>query len=115
MKDFNSSKMRFFAIAALFIWIKSYVIYLVEFNLDIHNILQHFLLLINPISSTLIFLSIALFDRGKRVGAYILTGNIFRRVLLYANVLYYRFNKNFITLHVLSQTINIESMVGYSS
>ena len=112
MKDFNSSKMRFFAIAALFIWIKSYVIYLVEFNLDIQNILQHFLLLINPISSTLIFLSIALFARGKRVGAYILTVHIFMSFLLYANVVYYRFNTDFITLPVLTQTSNFASLGG---
>src|SRR5690625_1633087 len=112
MKDFNSSKMRFFAIAALFIWIKSYVIYLVEFNLDIQNILQHFLLLINPISSTLIFLSIALFARGKRVGAYILTVHIFMSFLLYANVVFYRFNTDFITLPVLTQTSNFSSLGG---
>src|SRR5699024_10250620 len=112
MKDFISSKMRFFAFAALFIWIKSYVIYLVEFNLDIQNILQHFLLLINPISSTLIFLSIALFARGKRVGAYILTVHIFMSFLLYANVVYYRFNTDFITLPVLTQTSNFASLGG---
>src|SRR5699024_4849982 len=137
MKDFNSSKMRFFAIAALFIWLKSYVIYLVEFNLDIQNILHHFLLLINTISSTLIFLSIALFAtaklfglsfltvhifmsflffslfaRGNRVGAYILTVHIFISFLLYANVVYYRFNTDFITLPVLTQTSNFASLGG---
>lgn len=112
MKDFNSSKMRFFAIAALFIWIKSYVIYLVEFNLDIQNVLQHFLLLINPISSTLVFLAIALFARGKRVGAYILTIHLFMSFLLYANVVYYRFNTDFITLPVLTQTSNFGSLGG---
>lgn len=104
--------MRFFAIAALFIWIKSYVIYLVEFNLDIQNIFQHFLLLINPISSTLIFLSIALFARGKRVGTYILTVHFFMSFLLYANVVYYRFNTDFITLPVLTQTSNFGSLGG---
>src|SRR5699024_12224737 len=112
MKDFNSSKMIFFAIAALFIWIKSYVIYLVEFNLDIQNILQHFLLLINPISSTLIFLSIALFPRGKRVEAFILTVHIFMCFLLYAYVFYYRFNTDFITLPVLTQTGNFARCCG---
>src|SRR5699024_8929508 len=147
MKDFNSSKMRFFAIAALFIWIKSYVIYLVEFNLDIQNILQHFLLLIIlfsftfiflsfalfsicncvvaffltfyfflliiiSINTTIIFLSIALFSRGKRVGAYIFTVHIFMSFLLYANVVYYRFNTDFITLPVLTQTSNFASLGG---
>src|SRR5699024_12589458 len=104
MKDFNSSKMRFFAIAALFIWIKSYVIYLVEFNLDIQNILQHFLLLIKPISSTLIFLSIALFARGKSVGAYILTVHIVMSFLLYANVVSYSIQTAVVTQTVVTTT-----------
>src|SRR5690625_5273799 len=72
MKNYISSKIGFFTIAAIFIWLKSYIIYLVEFNLDIQNSLQHFLLFINPISSTLVFLGIALFARGRRIGGYII-------------------------------------------
>src|SRR5699024_3389203 len=110
MRDFTSSKIGFFTIAAVFIWLKSYYIYLVEFNLDIQSFLQHFLLLINPISSTLIFLGIALFARGRRVGGYIIFIHIFMSILLYANVVFYRFNSDFITLPVLTQTGNFGSL-----
>src|SRR5690625_6061588 len=106
MKNFISSRMGFFTIAAIFIWLKSYVVYLTEFNLDIQNLMQHFLLLVNPISSTLVFLGIALFARGRRVGGYILIIHIFMSLLLYANVVFYRFNSDFITLPVLTQTSN---------
>lgn len=110
MKNFISSKMGFFTIAAIFIWLKSYFVYLYEFNLDIQNAMQHFLLLINPISSTLVFLGIALFARGRRVGGYIIIIHILMSVLLYANVVFYRFNSDFITLPVLTQTSNFGSL-----
>lgn len=112
MKNFISSKMGFFTIAAAFIWLKSYIVYLIEFNLDIQNLMQHFLLLINPISSSLVFLGIALFARGRRVGGYILFIHFLMSFLLYANVVYYRFNTDFITLPVLTQTSNFGSLGG---
>lgn len=110
MRNFVSSKMGFFTIAAILIWLKSYVVYLTEFNLDIQNVLQHFLLLINPISSTLVFLGIALFGRGRRVGGYIIIIHSLMSILLYANVVFYRFNSDFITLPVLTQTSNFGSL-----
>src|SRR5690625_1689424 len=110
MKNFISSKIGFFTIAAIFIWLKSYFVYLFEFNLDIQNAMQHFLLFINPISSTLVFLGIALFARGRRVGGYIMIIHIFMSILLYANVVFYRFNSDFITLPVLTQTSNFGSL-----
>src|SRR5690625_4150834 len=112
MKNFISSKMGFFTIAAIFIWLKSYFVYLIEFNLDIQNVMQHFLLFINPISSTLVFLGIALFARGKRFGGYILTIYILMSAWLYANAVYYRFNSDFITIPVLTQTSNFGSLGG---
>src|SRR5690625_2748979 len=110
MKNFISSKMGFFTIAALLIRLKSYFVYLFEFNLDIQNVMQHFLLLINPISSTLVFLGIALFARGRRVGGYIIIIHTLMSALLYANVVFYRFNTDFITLPVLTQTGNFGSL-----
>lgn len=110
MKKFFSSKMGFFTTAVSLIWIKSYLVYLFEFNLDIQNILQHFLLFINPLSSALIFLGVALFAKGKRAGIWIITIDILMSVLLYANVVFYRFNNDFITLPVLTQTGNFGSL-----
>lgn len=110
MRNFISSKIGFFTIAAVLIWLKSYIIYLIEFNLDIQNMMQHFLLLINPISSTLVFLGIALFARGRRVGGFIIIIHTFMSLLLYANVVFYRFNSDFITLPILTQTSNFGSL-----
>src|SRR5690625_986646 len=102
--------MGFFTIAALLIWLKSYIIYLVEFNLDIQSLFQHVLLLINPLSSTLVFLGIALFAKGRRVGGYMIIIYSFMSLLLFSNVVFYRFNSDFITLPVLTQTSNFGSL-----
>jgi len=110
LRNFISSKMGFFTIAALLIWLKSYIIYLVEFNLDIQSLFQHVLLLINPLSSTLVFLGIALFAKGRRVGGYMIIIYSFMSLLLFSNVVFYRFNSDFITLPVLTQTSNFGSL-----
>ena len=110
MKNYISSRMGFFTVAAVFIWLKSYLVYLIEFNLELQNFLQHFLLFLNPISSTLVFLGIALFGRGRRVGGYIIIIHSLMTLLLYANVVFYRFNSDFITLPVLTQTSNFGSL-----
>src|SRR5690625_5838401 len=103
MKKFFSSKMGFFTTAVSLIWIKSYLVYLFEFNLDIQNTLQHFLLFINPLSSALVFLGVALFAKGKRAGIWIITIDILMSVILYENVVFYLFNNDFIALAVFTQ------------
>ncbi|HLS20636.1 MAG TPA: LTA synthase family protein [Bacillota bacterium] len=110
MKKFLSSKMGFFIVAVLFIWLKSYLVYTIEFNLGIQNSMQQFLLFFNPVSSALIFLGIALFAKGRRLGLWLLSIYSFMSFLLYANVVFYRFNSDFITLPVLTQTSNFGSL-----
>lgn len=112
MRKILSSKMGFFATAVLLLWLKSYIVYSFEFNLNIQNSIQHFLLFLNPLSSALIFLGIALFARGKKAGIWIITIDILMNILLYANVVFYRFNSDFITLPVLTQTSNFGSLGG---
>lgn len=112
MKKMLSSKMGFFAVAVILLWIKSYSIYSIEFNLDIKNGMQQFLLFFNPLSSALIFLGLAFFAKGKRAGIWIIAIEAFMSILLYANVVFYRFNSDFITLPTLTQTSNFGSLGG---
>src|SRR5699024_10508644 len=85
-------------------------IYMCEFNLDLLNVIQYILLFFNPLSSVLIFLGIALFAKGKRAGIYMIIMDVFLSIILYANVVYYRFNSDFITLPTLIQTENFGSL-----
>ncbi|WP_205317631.1 LTA synthase family protein [Oceanobacillus zhaokaii] len=112
MKKFISTKMGFFAIALVLFWIKTYIIYLIEFDLGVSNGMQQFLLFLNPLSSGLIFLGLALFAKGKKVGIWIIIIEAVLSFLMYANVVFYRFNSDFITVAVLMQTENFGSLGG---
>lgn len=112
MKRILSSKMGFFSVAVVLLWLKSYLIYSFEFNLGVDNGMQQFLLFINPLSSALLFLGLALFAKGKRAGRWIIAIEILMGALLYANVVFYRFNNDFITLPTLTQTSNFGSLGG---
>src|SRR5699024_4825907 len=50
------------------------------------------------------------FAKGRRVGGYMIIIYSFMSLLLYSNVVFYRFNSDFITLPVLTQTSNFGSL-----
>ncbi|MFC7785576.1 MULTISPECIES: LTA synthase family protein [unclassified Rossellomorea] len=101
--DMRTGKLSFFFTVVILFWIKTYAVYLAEFNLGIQNALQHFLLFFNPLSSALLFFAFALFWKGK--GRYIafIVINLLMSFVLYANVVYYRFFNDFITVPVILQ------------
>ncbi|KKI90264.1 glycerol phosphate lipoteichoic acid synthase [Bacillus sp. SA1-12] len=96
----------FFILAVVLLWIKTYSAYRVEFSLGIDNKLQEFLLFINPASSAILFLGLALFLKGKKSLIWMIIIDFLLSFLLYANIVYYRFFSDFITLPTLTQTGN---------
>ncbi|MBY7144151.1 LTA synthase family protein [Virgibacillus sp. NKC19-3] len=110
MKKFLSTKMGFFAIAVVLFWIKTYIIYSVEFSLGVSNGIQEFLLFFNPLSSGLIFLGLALFVKGRRAGIWVIIIDTILTFILYANVVFNRANSDFITIPTLFQTSNFGSL-----
>src|SRR5688500_12701630 len=96
----------FFILAVVLLWIKTYTAYNVEFSLGIDNKIQEFLLFINPLSSALLFLGFALFAKGKKIFVWMIVIYSLLSFLLYANIVYYRFFNDFITLPTLTQTKN---------
>ena len=105
--SFSLSKpMMFFSVAVILLWIKTYAAYQIEFDLGIDNAMQKFLLFINPISSAVLFLAFALFAKGRRSFIWMIVIDFLLSFLLYANIVYYRFFTDFITLPTLTQTDN---------
>ncbi|MBO9131396.1 LTA synthase family protein [Bacillus sp. 165] len=102
----------FFIFAVLLFWAKTYTAYRVEFNLGISNSMQEFLLFINPISSAVFFFGFALFAKGRKAYIGLITINLLMSVILYANIVYYRFFTDFITLPTLTQTKNFGELGG---
>lgn len=107
-----SNHFGFFVFAVILFWLKTYAAYVTEFNLGISNTIQKFLLFFNPLSSAVLFLGLALFAKGKRVYIWLIVINLLMSILLYANVVYYRFFSDFITFPTLTQTNNFGDLGG---
>ncbi|MGX1193581.1 LTA synthase family protein [Metabacillus sp. SLBN-84] len=105
-KGFLNKHLGFFIFAVVLLWIKTYAAYQTEFSLGIDNAIQQFLLFVNPISSAVLFLGLALFAKGKKAFIWIIIIDFLMSFLLYANLVYYRFFNDFITVPTLTQTKN---------
>ncbi|KAB2335706.1 LTA synthase family protein [Bacillus mesophilum] len=112
---FKQGSILFFFIIAVLLWLKTYSAYLIEFRLGIENGLQQFLLFLNPLSSSLFFLGIALFFKGKIQQVLLVVIQLLMSILLYANVVYYRFFDDFITIPVIMQTKTNAGQLGNSA
>lgn len=85
---------------------KTYLIQLTQFDLGVENTLQKILLFFNPLGSSILFLGFALIFKGRNKYIFLMINYFLLSFLLYANVLYYRFFNDFITLPTLTQTQN---------
>jgi lipoteichoic acid synthase len=109
---FSTNYMSLFLLAVFLLWIKTYYSQLNEFNLGIESSMQQFLLFLNPLGSSLFFLGFALFAKGKRKYIWLIIINFLLSFLLFANIVYYRFFNDFITLPTLTQTQNFGDVSG---
>ncbi|MGG0643343.1 LTA synthase family protein [Sporosarcina gallistercoris] len=101
-----------FLVAVLMLWGKTYITQLTQFQLGVEGALQHFLLLLNPLGSALLFLGISFLFKGTRKYTVLLIVYTLMSILLYANVVYYRFFSDFITLPTIYQTQNFGDLGG---
>lgn len=95
-----------YLLAVLMLWIKTYFTQTTQFDLGVEGFLQQFLLLINPLGSAMLFLGIAFLFRGKRKYTSLVVVYTLMSIVLYSNVVYYRFFSDFITLPTVFQTQN---------
>ncbi|MGX9135260.1 LTA synthase family protein [Rummeliibacillus sp. JY-2-4R] len=94
-------------IAIITTWIKTYITYLTSFDMKIENVMQQIILFINPLAFLLFIYGISLFFKSSKVrNRYLITVSAILSIVLYANVAFYRFFNDFITLPVLFQTSN---------
>ena len=101
-----------FILAVAMLWIKTYVMQKTQFKLDVDGVLQEFLLIINPLGSALLLLSLSFFFKGTRKYFSLLLIYTLMSIFLYANAVYYRFFSDFITLPTLFQTQNFGDLGG---
>lgn len=111
MKRTIRSNISLIAVAVLFLWMKTYIVYKTSFNMDIENSLQEFILLINPLSFIMLAMGVAFFFKSDKVrNRYLLGMSFFLSFLLFANVVFYRFFNDFITMPLLFQTSNFADL-----
>lgn len=114
MKKWSTHSLLFAAVVLT--WIKTFIVYHMSFNLKLENIMQHIILFINPLSFILLFFGISLFfSKEKTSKRFILGGSTILALILYANVVFYRFFTDFITLPVLFQTSNFGDLGSSAS
>ncbi|NCU17761.1 LTA synthase family protein [Pallidibacillus pasinlerensis] len=102
----------FYLLLVLLLWMKTYFTQFTQFVLGVEGIFQHFLLFINPLGSALLFLGFAFLLKGRSKYIFILTVYTLLTTLLYANVVYYRYFDDFITLPNLYNTSNFGNLGG---
>lgn len=108
IKNLLGKRLGFFAFASILFCVKTYIAYQVEFDLGVVGPTQHFILAINPIATTIILFSIALyFKKSKKSYVVLFLIYFIATLLLYANVLYYREFSDFITVNIMTATSNI--------
>jgi lipoteichoic acid synthase len=97
-------------------WAKTVFAYFVDFNLGIESGFQYFILLLNPIATTLFLLGIALYIRRPKA-SYITMLVIYTllTILLFSNAVYYREFSDFITVNTALGASKVSSGLGESA
>lgn len=102
----------FFLMTVLTVSVKTYFAYYIDLSLGVKGIVQNLILLLNPYSLVALILSTLLFFKGRKAFWLVFTGGTLLTLLLYSNVVYFRFFSDFLTFSTLNQVSNVESMSG---
>ena len=103
---------KFMWIAIALLWMKTYLLYKTGFDIKSQTVLQEFLLFVNPLSSAILFIGITVFFRKRNRQKVVLVLSSLATLVLYGNLLFYRFFADFLTLPVLFQTSNVKDLGG---
>ena len=102
----------FFFLAVFFLWMKTYIAQLTQFDLGIENSITKISLIFKSVRVIFIIFRICFFFKGRKKYIALIVIDFFLSFLLYANILYYRFFNDFITLPTLTQTQNFGDVSG---
>ncbi|MQS76444.1 LTA synthase family protein [Companilactobacillus halodurans] len=116
LKHLLSKRLGFMSFLIALLWVKTVIAYYVDFSLGASDPLQHLILIINPIATTLILLSIALYINRPKL-SYIIMGIIYvlESALLYGNILYYREFSDFLSFNTIAGASKVSKGLGNSA
>lgn len=116
IKSIVGTRKGFLCLLLAAIWMKTIFAYTFEFNLGVDGFFQYFILLINPIATSILLLSFAMYvQKTKRF--YISSILIYSLsiLLLFSNVVYYREFTDFITINTMLGAGKVASGLGESA
>ncbi len=108
-QSFKVQKIPLLTTAIGLLWLKTYIVYKTSFDIKIENWRQEFILFINPLSFLLLIFGVALFI-GRRRNQFILAISFLLSFILFANIVFFRFFNDFLTLPVLFQASNMSDL-----
>lgn len=115
-KHFINTRFGFFSLLLLLLWIKNMFGYIMDFHLTLQSPLQLFILIINPISVSMLLISIGLFIKRTRVAYATLFGiYLLLSIWLFSNAVYYREFTDFITINTLLGAGQVSTGLGESA
>ncbi|WP_243386332.1 LTA synthase family protein [Bacillus kexueae] len=107
MRKNTFSKISFLLLATVIMWVKTYIVYKTSFDIKIENFTQEFILFINPLSFLLIIFGLGLFMKEKTRIRWVIGTSVLMTIILIANMIFYRFYNDFLTIPVLFQASNM--------
>lgn len=116
IKKLLQTRLGFFSLVVIVFWIKTYIGYQAEFSLGVEGMMQQFILLINPVATTIILFSIALyFKSSKKAYIALITVYTLMTILFFANILYYREFSDFLSVSTILGAGNVAGGLGAST
>nr|WP_125750820.1 LTA synthase family protein [Lacticaseibacillus baoqingensis] len=112
----RTTRLGFLGLLLGLLWLKTLFAYHVDFDLGASGLIQQLLLLINPLGTSALLLSAALYIKKPRL-AYAVGIIIYLllNLLLFANVLYYREFSDFLTIATMLGVSKVSQGLGASS
>ncbi|MCQ6273704.1 LTA synthase family protein [Bacillus sp. V3B] len=110
MRTIHGSKISLVVLAIVLLWLKTYIAYKTSFEIKIENWRQEFILFINPLSFLMFIFGFSMFLKENNQRHYIVFSSFIISSVLFANVVFYRFFNDFLTLPVLFQTSNMSDL-----
>ncbi|WP_010624115.1 LTA synthase family protein [Companilactobacillus versmoldensis] len=116
IQNFLNKRLGFMTLLIFFLWIKTVIAYYIDFSLGVADPIQHFILIINPIATSVLLLGFALYINRAKI-SYIVMGLIYflESALLYGNILYYREFTDFLSFNTIAGAGKVSKGLGASA
>lgn len=102
IREFINTRIGFLSLLVVLFWIKTVLVYLIDFHLGVKGFYQYLVMLVNPFATTLLLFSIGLYVK-RTLPSYITMFLIYiaNTALLLFSVIYYREFTDFMTINVI--------------